>query len=135
MNLITLHKTDAASLQETTSALSTRGITLSREDIKKLILSQERSCHHFSWVETDNGLLNRILLPFTSSPYMSLQNYCQLLENIVFLYYAVRSHFDWHVDDDTIMNALYIAYLSNHGIEDKKMYRTAVCLIKERGML
>lgn len=91
------------------------GLELREEQLQELYHTQQLALRRYEWVETKEDCLFDILMPFVKSPAMALQTYMVQFKQVIWLYYHVRSHLDWHVSDEELCEILYEEYLHHHG--------------------
>lgn len=104
--------------EEVNAQLACKGIVLTQIQWQKLLMIQKEYCKKWGLIETQPWKVKAIILPFTDSPYMLLDNYFTILKNAIIAYYFVRGKYDWHIDDETIIQCVYDEYLKHFGEQD-----------------
>lgn len=103
---------------EVNQELACKGIALTQVQWQKLVMVQKEYCKKWGLIETHPAKVKEIVLPFTASPYMLLDNYFIILKNAIIAYYFVRGKYDWHIDDETMIQCIYDEYLNHFGEQD-----------------
>lgn len=120
-------------LAEVETYLLTKGIELTNDDLVELKSTQDFACTQNEMVEMDKMKFLSVIKPFSQSPYLLFNNYLEILQNAIHLFYGVRSKFDWHISDDELIRIIYDSYLNAYGIIDKDLKREIFARLKKEG--
>lgn len=120
-------------LDEVQEHLLVKGLQLSEEDFMKLKLTQKHACQMFGMIEMNEDKFIQIIKPFTSLPYLTIDNMLNRLQEGINLFYSIRSRFDWHLSDEECIDVIHQATVACYGVIDKQLIQTICFKLKQEG--
>lgn len=120
-------------LNEVQEHLLVKGFQLSEEDIMALKHTQEQACQMLGMVEMNEDKFTQIIKPFTTLPYLTIEHMLKRLQESIYLYYSIRSRFDWHLSDEECIDAIHQATVEGYGVIDKQLIQTICFKLKQEG--
>lgn len=82
------------------------GLTLTEEQITNLIETRKYALSDNSLIEVGSNIIEEIILNFYSSPYISKIDYDEIINELVNVYYSIRSTFNYHIPDQYIIKLM-----------------------------
>ena len=98
-----LAQKNADAILDTNVVTSQYGLTLTREDVVKLLNTRDRALADNDRIELGQGVIDRIILAFCDSPYLNCTNYADTLCALTELFYYMKNDtLDQMPDDELI---------------------------------
>ncbi|MCR1951118.1 MULTISPECIES: DUF6323 family protein [Clostridium] len=82
------------------------GLKLSEEDIKIILETRKESLIKTGRVEFSGGLIQKIILAFCDSPYISQYNYIETIDDIIEAFYYYKNETMDEIGDDELINLM-----------------------------
>lgn len=106
------------------------GLVLHEEDIKEIIKTRNISLEKSGRIEFNGQIINKIIMVFCDSPYISQYNYSDTINELVEIFYNYKNETLDYISDDElieIMNQYFDNYCqgSLELLEGKVLYKIA----------
>lgn len=82
------------------------GLKLSEEDIKIILETRKESLIKTGRVEFGGGLIQKIILAFCDSPYISQYNYIETIDDIIETFYYYKNETMDEIGDDDLISLM-----------------------------
>lgn len=82
------------------------GLKLSEEDIKIILETRKESLIKTGRVEFGGGLIQKIILAFCDSPYISQYNYIETIDDIIEAFYYYKNETMDEIGDDDLISLM-----------------------------
>ncbi|WP_101911163.1 DUF6323 family protein [Marasmitruncus massiliensis] len=98
------------SLLQTNEISSQYGLTLTQQDVVKLVQIRNEALRGYGRLEFGAGVLNRLALAFCDSPYVSSDTYADILAELTELFYQTKSESLERMPDDLVIDRMKEAF-------------------------
>lgn len=106
------------------------GLTLSEEDIKEIINTRNVALEKSGRIEFNGQIINKIIVSFCDSPYISQYNYSDTINELVEIFYNYKNETLDYISDDELIEIMK-AHFNNYCqgslelLEGKVLYKIA----------
>ena len=106
------------------------GLTLSEGDVKELIQTRTEALNKSGRIEFNGEIINKIILRFCDSPYISQYNYTATINELVEIFYNYKNETLDYISDDELIEIMK-DYFDNYCqgslelLEGKVLYKIA----------
>ena len=101
-----LAQKNADAILDTNSITSQYGLTLTREDVVKLLNTRDRALMENDRIEIGQGVIDQIILAFCDSPYLNCTNYADTLCALTELFYYMKNDTMDQMPDDELIHRM-----------------------------
>ena len=95
-----IQKSAAAKIMRCNETTGRYGLTLSSESVKALLKIRAEVLVRTGRVEFEGGVIEKIIFEFCDSPYITQDNYSDIMEELIDIFYTFKSETLDAVDDD-----------------------------------
>ena len=89
---------------------SANGLTLTEEQARRLVMVRNQTLKKTGRIEFEKGILDKLILTFADSPYLSQDNYEDTLQELVELFYNFKNETDDRVRDRVLLSYMKEAF-------------------------
>lgn len=106
------------------------GLTLNEEDIKEIIKTRSVALERSGRIEFNGQIVNKIIISFCDSPYISQYNYSETINELVEIFYNYKNETLDYLSDDELIEIMK-SYFDNYCqgslelLEGKVLYKIA----------
>lgn len=125
MNQIEQKRTMITLSKQVNDDLCTYGYWLSEEDIQQLRKTQKEAYQANGMIDFDVHIIFDLAKCFANSPYLKIDTFLFCIEQVLYLYYALRKILR-NLYDDELVELIYHCYLEQHGVIDSTLYQYCV---------
>ena len=86
------------------------GLVLSREQMKELAEGRQKALYDTDRIEFNGGILNKLILAFCDSPYLSQENYLETIYDLQEAFYFFKNESYDTISDDEIIEHMRTYY-------------------------
>ena len=94
------------SLYELNSVTLNKGLSLTRRDIRELIITKNEVLKYIGRIEVQ-PIIEEIVLEFYDSYYIDKDNYKEIISELIRIYYMYTSYFDNRLTSEEIIKYMY----------------------------
>ena len=106
------------------------GLILSEEDVKEIIVTRNVALEKSGRIEFNGQIINKIIITFCDSPYISQNNYSDTINELVEIFYNYKNETLDYISDDELIEIMK-EYFDNYCqgslelLEGKVLYKIA----------
>ena len=106
------------------------GLILSEEDVKEIIVTRNVALEKSGRIEFNGQIINKIIITFCDSPYISQNNYSDTINELVEIFYNYKNETLDYIGDDELIEIMK-EYFDNYCqgslelLEGKVLYKIA----------
>lgn len=102
----TIEKRNAETLLQTNDFSREFGLTLTHEDALALLAARVQSLRGNGRVEIGESIVERLVLAFCNSPYLSAENYVETISGLIELFYYMKNETLDRLTDDELLEKM-----------------------------
>ena len=101
-----MNKLAIAEIVECNKITSRYGLILSQADALELVTTRSEALSNYGRIEFTGGIINKLILRFSDSPFLTKQNYVTTLNELIETFYYFKNETLDEISDDDLISCM-----------------------------